>query len=439
MFRWHIAVFIGAFLNVMFYFLICFTGFAITNYVVPPGTLGIIPTPNYTNWDTAATNIQDAVDVAIHNDNTVVMVTNGNYALTNEISIRKLITVRSANGLGATFINGNYPNMTNRCVYMGYNNASLLVEGFTISNGFASSSSNGNGGGVYMINGQLRNCRVCGNNSTNFGGGIYMTNGYSMVTNCEIYGNWAAAVGGGIYAEGSNVKILNSTIHNNIVSNDVSLFGGMGGGAGVFIKSGTMQYCQVYSNACPNPYQPFAGGVYGEQGSTIRNCLIYTNTAKYGAGLYCRKTRWVENCTIAGNASSDGSGGVYIGLDSTSDRVKFQNTIIYMNYAVSSSNFSWHPSAGTNSTFTNCCFAPINYPNSAMCSGSIDGNPRYVSSQIANYRLSKWSPCINSGTNQPWMSGMPDLDGRLRIDRYSGIVDMGVYEYSPQGTIFTVR
>ena len=30
------------------------------------------------------------------------------------------------------------------------------------------------------------------------------------------------------------------------------------------------------------------------------------------------------------------------------------------------------------------------------------------------------------------------LDGRSRIDRFSGIVDMGCYEYLPQGAMYSV-
>jgi hypothetical protein len=37
------------------------------------------------------------------------------------------------------------------------------------------------------------------------------------------------------------------------------------------------------------------------------------------------------------------------------------------------------------------------------------------------------------------MAGAVDLDERSRIDRFSGKVDMGCYEYLPSGTAFTLR
>jgi hypothetical protein len=45
---------------------------------------------------------------------------------------------------------------------------------------------------------------------------------------------------------------------------------------------------------------------------------------------------------------------------------------------------------------------------------------------IGNYRLQAISPCVNTGTNQDWMTGALDLDGLPRILRE--YVDMGAYE-----------
>jgi hypothetical protein len=55
-----------------------------------------------------------------------------------------------------------------------------------------------------------------------------------------------------------------------------------------------------------------------------------------------------------------------------------------------------------------------------------------------DYHLAQGSPCINSGTNCGWMTGAFDLDGHYRLDRYSGLVDMGCYEYIPAGTMYPI-
>ncbi len=313
-------------------------------YVVEPGTAGVIPTASYTNWATAATNIQDAIN-AVENNGTV-LVSNGTYTLSASLEIDNGITVRSYNNgstdRAGTIINGNYPATTNRCVYIA--GVGTTIDGFTITNGYASvDSESGNGGGVYIyLSGTVTNCLIAGNEAgAGSGGGIYLNEG-GQVTMCTISGNVAtnanAAHGGGVYFYKAGL-VTNSLVSGNIANKGGGVwFNGLNGVGGQLIDStvannkafvyvsgqgaagigsyfkGIIDNCSIVSNTIIQiSGSGYNAGVQLSYYAIMRNSLVAYNTGgNYGGGVQVGSQGVASNCVIRNNSSNTG-GGVYLG------------------------------------------------------------------------------------------------------------------------------
>ena len=213
------------------------------------------PTPSwpYTDGGSAATTIQDAIDVADAGD--LIFVTNGVYAtgervvsgsLGNRVVVDKAVTVQSVNGPADTVIEGyQLPVTTNgdgavRCVYL-TNNAVLI--GFTLTNGAT---------------------RIAGGSTEKLGGGAYCRSGSAILSNCVLTANAAALNGGGAY-------------------------------------QGTLLNCILWGNSATN-----GGGAYS---STLRNCALTNNRARIsGGGAYSGS---LSNCVVSSNTATNGGGRLF--------------------------------------------------------------------------------------------------------------------------------
>jgi hypothetical protein len=337
------------------------------------------PTSPYTSWSTAATNIQDAIDVAVPED--TVSVTNGVYnfgarlvagvTASNRVAVTLAVSVESVNGPNVTVIEGyQVPGLTNgpsavRCVYLA-NGARLT--GFTLTNG-ATEATTGNGGGVrFQTASVVSNCVLTGNSADSGGGGAY---GGGTLINCTLSNNWARLNGGGAYGC-------------------------------------LLSYCVLTRNATKGQ-----GG--GTIQGTLNGCTLTGNSASnYGGGAYAGN---LTNCTIVGNWAGLRGGGV-------DNILRMFNCIVYFNTVgssgiTSSSNY-W------DSPMRYSCTSPMfNGP------GNITNAPLFVDQAGSNYRLQSNSPCINSALNAS-TAGIKDLDGNPRI--VGGTVDMGAYEYQGTGS-----
>jgi hypothetical protein len=200
---------------------------------------GANPAVPYSSWANAATNIQDAINIAVAGD--IVLVTNGIYAtggmvmasnLTNRVALSKAITVVSVNGYQSTIIQGAWdPVATNgpgavRCAWL---TDGAVLCGFTLQNGATRATGDvyvggplESGGGAWCssTNGIISNCQIT-NNSAISGGGI--ANG--TLNNSLVVGNYAFSYGGGAYS---------STLNNCTVVNNYAVTGFTLSGAGTY-------------------------------------------------------------------------------------------------------------------------------------------------------------------------------------------------------------
>jgi hypothetical protein len=310
------------------------------------------PVAPYLSWATAATNIQDAVDV-LWGGRSLVLVTNGTYA---PVTVNTPLTLQSVNGPGVTIINGGG---TVQCLYL--TNDALMV-GFTLTNGLG-------GAGCESSSSVLSNCVLSGNSGSGATGGT--------LNNCSLTGN-SGVFGGGA----SSCTLNNCTLTGN------SAF--RGGGAWL----STLRNCTLSDNFAGD-----SGG--GAAASTLNNCTLTGNSAGYGGGAYgCT----LNNCTLTGNSASYGGGAASStgGYGST-----LNNCIVYFNTAANGANYYQDQYGGG---LIYCCTTPM--PTNGV--GNITNAPLFANYAGGNLRLQSNSPCINSGNNT-YVVGSTDLDGNPRI------------------------
>ena len=213
---------------------------------------GTNPTPPYTNWVTAATNIQDAVSVASAGD--TIVVTNGVYP--GGFSVTQPVALRSVNGPRFTIIDGGG---TNRCASLMTNGASLT--GLTLTNGYVYRD---DGGGVWCAstNAFLTNCIIVGNHPS----GEWVIIRWGLP-------HFSGGIGGGVFG---------GTLYNCLLTGNS---GYAGGGAANCI----LYNCTLAGNGCQDS-SLYAGGMWwhyygsggGAAGSVLYNCIAHFNNATRG-------------------------------------------------------------------------------------------------------------------------------------------------------------
>jgi len=294
----------------------------------------------------------------------------------------------------------------------------------------------GCGGGCYHL-GILTTSTLTSNVAMRAGGGVF---GGSVMSNCAVVDNIAGVEN---YANANGGGADTGALVRNCVFARNRLIGTAGntGGGGIFPRTGARIYdCIIDENSSTQ----YGGGLWIKNSNVeIRNCLIRNNVtvgSYHGGGVAV----WfappgnvtISSCTIVSNYSCTQGGGLYVGGNQFGVPL-VENSILYFNGAVGvNSNYMFNISPAT--VFTNCCLSPA-LPIGITNVNTLTNSPQFIDLLAGDYRLTRASPCVNSGVIRSWMADANDLDGRARLDRFSGLVDVGCYEYLPVGMFINAR
>ena len=341
-------------------------------------------THNGLTWATAKATIQAGVDAQTLYGGQIV-VSNGTYALSEAIEVNTPIHLLGLGTSPEVLIDAGG---SNRCFNLGYQ--ACIIDNLIITNGATATSGLNThiGGGINCIGlaPVITNCWITGCLSYN-GGGIYK----GTVVDSALFNNTAIGYGGAL----AKSRVFHSALINNHAN--------YGGGA----YDAQLDRCLISGNIASTD----GGGLYSISSSSIaQNCDIRNNTATNKGGGSCNGSYGgpLENCTVVGN-TADYGGGIHGG-----DTL---NCIVWYNNAARYTNMSSYADSSCSPDLKNG-FGHYN---------NITNAPVFINRAGGDYRLSRFSPCLNSGDNQ-YVTTEKDFDGQQRTQY--GIVDMGAYEVS---------
>jgi|GEM_PF-577078 len=448
---------------------------------------------NGSSWSNAFINLQDAISLAAAGDE--IWVAEGTYKPTDgssrTISFELSKNISLYGGFGGSETSRSQRNWdTNETILSGdigtANDATdnsyhvlkttdadtIIIDGFTITKGYANGTSPNNGGGaIYNTCGDTKvaNCKLSDNSATYGGAIMSMASSGSTISHCTFSGN--SATNGGAIDHGNDVITLNdcqlsgnsatsggaimngssstATVNNCTFSDNSAANGGATYNSNAMYAA-DYNNCVFSGNYVSGAANCSGGAMYNTTNApAITNCVFYGNYASgtsnsYG-GAICNYTSspTVKNCTFNGNYASGSSsyGGALRNQYGSSPTIV--NCIIWGNTATNGANINNY--LGSTPVIT---YSDIEGGYSGT--GNINSNPNFVDANNPVGNDAIWgtnddglipaggSPCIDAANGNSAPS--TDIIGRSRIDNPNttntgtgdpNYADVGSYEYDP--------
>lgn len=384
--------------------------------------------------------IQGAIDAAVAGD--MVLVAPGTYR--ENINFHgKAITVMSAEGPGATIIDGNQAGSV--VTFASGEGQTSVLSGFTLQNGRASF-----GGGGVGIGGSAPKVigNMIANNSACDGAGIEIRFGSPLIQGNIIANNVQNGCSGGIGGGGISIGgAASAQILDNIISNN-SMSSADGGGISLFAAGTPTIRGNVISGNRATGLSPCAqgGGIWmvNFSDALIVQNVITNNSAGCGGGIYwlvpsgARGPLLVNNTITGNDATLLGSGILADGFDAQTQLInnniisKAGQTAIFcgdfndLNLPIFKFNNVFSPQGAA---YGGIC------TNQAGINGNISADPLFVNPSTGNYRLQAGSASIDAGDSTAPELPVTDFARNPRIldgnSDGTAVIDIGAYEFNP--------
>ncbi len=409
----------------------------------------------YSGWQTAATNIFDALSVA--GNGSTIHVKDGFYGITEPIILDKAITLISLSGPKKTSIFRAYPRTGDYPVFrpITLENSGATFAGFTVSNG----NSNASGGhsylgtAIYSNGAVISNCvTTCNTVSINQGEyGSVIANRNGVIVDTEICGNTGgSSVGMALYQTGEGAITKRCKIYNNSVTSYYS-------DGAVVMEDGLILQCVITNNINDHDGNGgWAGGATIKKGA-IKDSLVVGNKCGSGGGGIRIKSGEIIGCTVVANTAMGAlnarAGGIVIDDNGNAGTVAITNTIIYGNNNTRVTGADTQTLAKNIARHDNSAIVYLSHTltdnlntitNNLAKIGDVDNcfmkDPGFVKPDEGDYHLIRKSPCRLTGIPLGYMSETFDLDGLPRLG-HRNKVDLGCYQnkYIPPPTLMILK